>query len=98
MKLRFGYLFLGALFCASLTAQDAAPPAFAPETIGLKYRVPSGWDAIDAQSTLPELKKRQTSNAKTEEEKREIACIEIPASARNGNPPSFLTVMALPFD
>lgn len=98
MKLIFSALILGALGCVSLPAQDPATPLFTPETVGLTYHIPTGWDAIDAQSTLPEVKKRQTESAKTDEEKKEIACIQIPLSARHGDPPSFLAVMALPFD
>jgi hypothetical protein len=98
MKLLIPGLILTALGSVAMPAQDSATPVFTPETVGLKYHIPTGWDAIDAQSTLPELKKRQTENAKTDEEKKEIACIQIPVSARHGGPPSFLAVVALPFD
>ena len=82
-----------------LPAQEPAPSAAPPpESFGFSYRLPSGWEAIDAQSSLPEVKQRQTANAKTDEEKKEIACIQIPLSAKKGAPPSFLAVMALPFD
>ena len=78
-----------------------APPVSTPSTeeLGFTYHIPSGWDAIDAQSTLPEVKKQQTEKAKTDEEKREIACVQIPISARReAPPPSLLVAMALPFD
>lgn len=78
--------------------QDQPVPAPTPEDFGFAYHLPSGWDAIDAQSTLPEIKTRQSANAKTDEEKKEIACIQVPVSARKGAPPSFLAAMALPFD
>jgi len=83
-----------------MPAQEPAPSVSAPtaEQIGFTYRVPSGWIAVDAQSTLPEVKERQLANAKTEEEKKEIACIQVPISARKGPPPSFLAGVALPFD
>lgn len=82
-----------------LAAQEQAVPAVPTnESFGFSYRLPAGWEAIDAQSTLPEVKQRQTANAKTDEEKKEIACIQIPTSARKGSPPSFLAAMALPFD
>jgi hypothetical protein len=98
MNLRF-LLLVFSLISASLLAQEpAAPsPAATPEQIGFTYHIPSGWDAIDAQSTLPEVKERQLANAKTSEEKQEIACIQVPVSARKGPPPSFLVAMALPF-
>jgi hypothetical protein len=79
----------------SQTPPVAAPP---PEEMGFTYHIPQGWDAIDAQSTLPEVKQQQAAHAKTEDEKKEINCVQIPISARHGAPPSFLAVMALPFD
>ncbi len=98
MKLRDLTLIIALLCCTLLVSQQVPAPAVTPETFGFSYSLPAGWDAIDAQSTLPEVKQRQMQNAKTDEEKKEIACIQVPASARHGNPPSFLAVMALPFD
>lgn len=102
MRLSNLSLILALLCSVPLAGQQAAAPtaapAVAPETFGLTYRLPGGWDAIDAQSTLPEVKARQAANAKTDEEKKEIACIQVPVSARTGPPPSFLAVIALPFD
>jgi len=88
------------LISAPLLAQVPADPAPAPapEELGFLYHVPAGWDAIDAQGTLPEVKKNQMAKAKTDEEKKEIACVQIPISARRGSPPSFMAAMALPFD
>lgn len=85
------------LLSAALVAQQTSTPAPTPDDLGFRYHLPSGWDAIDTQSTLPEIKQRQLANAKTEEEKKGIACIQVPLSARKGPPPSFLTVMALPY-
>ena len=88
------------LISVPLLAQAPADPAPAPapEELGFLYHVPAGWDAIDAQATLPEVKKNQMAKAKTDEEKKEIACVQIPISARRGSPPSFMAAMALPFD
>src|ERR1700739_1672596 len=86
------------LIAAPLMAQTPAALPPSTEDLGFKYQVPAGWDAIDAQSTLPEVKKNQMDKAKTEDEKRGIACVQIPISARRGNPPSFMAAMALPFD
>jgi hypothetical protein len=79
------------------TPEPAVPAPPTPEQLGFSYHVPAGWAAIDAQSTLPEVKQHQLANAKTDEEKKEIACIQVPLSARKGPPPSFLAAMALPF-
>ncbi len=82
-----------------MLAQAQAFTTPSTEELGFTYHIPSGWEATDAQSTLPEVKKQQTEKAKTDEEKREIACVQIPISAkRDDAPPSFLAAMALPFD
>jgi hypothetical protein len=92
------YLAVLILMAAPLLSQDLALPAPSTEFLGFTYRVPAGWNAIDAQATLPEVKKRQLETAKTDDEKKMIACVQIPISARRGAPPSFLAAMALPFD
>ncbi|HEY1576253.1 MAG TPA: hypothetical protein VGF82_04185 [Terracidiphilus sp.] len=86
------------LISAAMAAQQAAAPAPTSDDLGFSYHIPSGWAAIDTQSSLPEVKQRQLENAKTDEEKKGIACIQVPISARKGPPPSFLTAMALPYD
>lgn len=90
--------FFSLTLCALGREQQIPPPAPTTADFGFEYHVPAGWDPIDAQSTLPEVKARQTANAKTDEEKKEIACIQVPVSARKGPTPSFLAAMALPFD
>ena len=88
------------LIAASVLAQTPEAPVASPgpQQFGFSFHVPAGWTGIDAQSTLPELKERQLASAKTDEERKQIACVEIPVSARKGPPPSFLAAMALPFD
>lgn len=92
------YLAIFILMTAPLLAQDLALPAPSTEFLGFTYHVPAGWDQIETQSTLPEVKKRQMETAKTDDEKKMIACVQVPISARRGAPPSFLAAMALPFD
>ena len=86
------------LIAAPLLAQAPPAAAPAPEDFGFTYHTPESWDAIDAQSTLPEVKQQQAAKARTDDERREIACVQVPISARRPAPPSFLAVMALPFD
>ena len=99
--MKVGVLF-SAFFLMMMNAGAQEPqqsvPAPTPADFGFEYHLPSGWDAIDAQSTLPEVKARQAAKAKTDDEKKEIACIQVPLSARKGQPPSILAAMALPFD
>jgi hypothetical protein len=86
------------LIAAPLLAQEIALPAPSTEFLGFTYHLPAGWDAIDTQATLPEVKKNQMAKAKTDDERKEIACVQIPISARHGSPPSFMAAMALPFE
>lgn len=81
-----------------MLAQESTAAQVPSSYLGFDYHLPSGWDAVDTQATLPEVKQRQLANAKTDDEKKQIACIQIPISARSGNPPSFLAAMAMPFD
>ncbi len=85
------------LLAVPVLAQAPPPASPTPEDFGFTYHLPQGWDAIDAQSTLPEVKQQQAAAAKSDDEKKEIACIQIPVSARQADPPSFLAVIALPF-
>lgn len=99
MRLRnLAFVFIAVCSVPLVAQEQGASTAPTPESFGFSYRLPTGWEPIDTQSSLPEVKQRQTANAKTDEEKKEIACIQIPLSARKGAPPSFLAVMALPFD
>jgi hypothetical protein len=96
MNLRHLCLLL-AICCAPLLAQDPASLPSSTTELGFAYHIPAGWVAVDAQSTLPEVKKQRLEKAETDEEKKEITCIQIPMSARRAAPPSFLAVVGLPF-
>ena len=99
-----------ALYCAPLLAQTQAPAAAstaatsagAAQThsseIGFTYGIPTDWEVVDAQSTLPAVKEKQAQSATTEEERKGIACVQVALTARHGNPASVMVVVALPFD
>lgn len=93
--LRFAVL-LG--IAVSPLLQFAQSPTPQTSNLGFTYHVPSEWEPVDAQSSLAELKEQKAQNAKTETERKAISCVQIPVSARRGNPPSFMTAMALPLD
>jgi hypothetical protein len=86
------------LGCASISAQ--APPASTVHTsvFGFSYSVPSDWQVTESQATPSEIRERQTQNAKSEEEKKGIACLQVALTARHGDPASVIVAMALPFD
>jgi hypothetical protein len=87
-----------AVGCANLLAQAPAPPVVHTSEYGFSYSVPSDWQVAEAQPTPAEIKEKQAQEAKTEEEKKGIACLQVAMTARHGDPTSVIVAMALPFD
>jgi hypothetical protein len=90
---------------APTPAQSApAPVESAPESkthvsqLGFSYSVPTDWEVVDAQGTLPKAKAEADKDATNDEEKKGLACVQIAFSARRGDPASVLVAVALPFD
>ena len=83
-----------------------APPStpVAPEAkshvspLGFSYSIPTDWEVVDAQGTLPRAKEEADKNATTDEEKKGLACVQVALTARHGEPASVLVEVALPFD
>ena len=84
--------------CASLHAQAPGIATVHTSEFGFSYSVPSDWQVTDAQPTPSELREQQTQNAKTEEEKKGISCLQIAMTAKHGDPTSVIVAMALPFN
>jgi len=86
---------------ASLGAQA---PVSAPASqthasaVGFSYTLPTDWQVVDAQPTLPSVQQEVAKTATSEDEKKGIACIQIALTARHGNPASVVVVVALPYD
>jgi hypothetical protein len=88
-------------FAASLALMAA--PLFAQNhlqvhtsNLGFSYSLPSDWETVDPQVTLPAAKEQGAQNAATAEEKKGIACVQVDLSARHGV--SAIVEVALPFD
>ncbi len=79
----------------------AQTPAAAPEAhasdLGFSYSLPSDWEVVNANPTLPGVKEQAQQNAATDEEKKGVACVQIALTARHGEPASVLVVVELPF-
>ena len=88
------FLLIG---CASLLAQAPASNTVHTSEFGFSYSVPSDWQVTETQATTTEFKEQQTQNAKSEEEKKGIACLQVALTARQGDPASVIVAMALPF-
>lgn len=89
----------------NLVAQTPAPappaaPASQPHAseLGFSYSIPTDWQVVDAQGTLPTVKAQANQNATSEDEKKGLACVELALTARHGDPASILVEVALPFD
>ncbi len=83
---------------ANLLAQAPATPVVHSSELGFSYSVPSDWQVAEAQPTPPEIKEKQTQEAKSEDEKKGIACLQVAMTARHGDPAAVIVAMALPFD
>lgn len=87
-------LILG-LIAASLALHAQAPRARS-EALGFTYSLPDDWQAIvpKAQTEPPP---KAPLNAPAEV-KKGITCVQVPMTARHGDPPSVVVIVALPFD
>ncbi len=82
----------------------AAPGQSSPEVrtfsnpLGFSYSIPAGWEALNTSGNLAETRTQQSSQATSAAEKKGVACVQVPLTARYGNPASVIVEMALPFD
>ena len=81
-----------------LLAQAPATPVVHSSEFGFSYSVPSDWQVAEAQPTPPEIREKQSQEARSDDEKKGIACLQIALTARRGDPASVIVAMALPFD
>jgi hypothetical protein len=82
------------------TTESANPSPSSTHTseLGFAYSVPTDWTVVDNSSTLPDVKQQAQQNATSAEDKKGEACVQIPLTARHGDPTSLLVVVQLPFD
>lgn len=93
--------FTAVLAFAGVTLAAQAPPPTSQShasELGFSYSIPTDWEVVDAQGTLPTVKAQANQNATSEDEKKGLACVEIALTARHGDPASVLVEVALPFD
>ncbi len=94
--------WIAALFalCSAPLLSQTATPATASHTsaLGFSYALPTDWQVVEATPTLNDMKQRQADQTANQNEKKGIGCVEIPITARHGDPASMVVVMALPFD
>lgn len=84
---RWGWL----LAVASLPLAAQAPQVIS-DPLGFSYSVPSGWQLV-----IPQPQKITEPPNMPQEVKKGMACVEVPLTARHGNPASAIVIIALPF-
>ena len=98
MKLRVTFILaLGSAMTLPAQAPTNAVKAHTSD-LGFSYGLPSDWQVVDSQATLPQVKEQAAEKAGSDEEKRGVQCVQMALTARKGNPPSVIVVVAMPFD
>jgi len=99
------------LCAATLAAQAPATPAAAPipppppppaaqantNDLGFSYSLPSDWTVVDTKPMLP-VAVQQAARDYGNEAAKMAACLQLPLTARHGDPPSAIAVVGLSFD
>jgi hypothetical protein len=90
--------------CASpLSAQaPASAPVVVPaqvhtNDIGFSYNLPSDWEVVDIQSSVPAIKDKVEKEATSEGEKIGASCSQVALTARHGTPSSVVVVIVVPY-
>jgi hypothetical protein len=66
--------------------------------VGFSYSLPADWEVVDTKPTLPQVQQEVAKTAKSEDEKKDIVCVQVALTARHGEPASVVVVVALPYD
>lgn len=74
----------------------AQGPQVHSDPIGFSYNLPDDWEAVTPKPT-PAAEAKLPANAPAAE-RTGTACVQVPLTARHGNPQSDIVVVALPFD
>lgn len=77
-----------------------APAATEPKgqagELGFAYDFPAGWEVVNLQGAAPQAKEQAAQNAKTEQEKKGLACAAMGPTAHSGG--SVIVNVSVPFD
>lgn len=79
-----------------LQAQRATDTADS-SSFGFSYHLPASWKPANENTALPAAKQNAVQSADKMSEKVGVACAQVVLSARHGDPPSVVVVVALPF-
>lgn len=88
---RWGWL----LAITSLPLAAQAPQVH--DALGFSYNLPADWEEVIPAP--PQATEQPKASQNTPQEvKKGIACVEVPLTARRGDPASAIVIIALPFD
>lgn len=91
-------VFVSAICLAACAVASAQGPTQVHRSdLGFSYALPTDWQIVSENPTLPILKEDRAQSASDEAEKKGIQCIQLELNARHGTPPSVITILQLPF-
>jgi hypothetical protein len=97
-RLLTSILVLGSFPLLAQTPGPASAGVAHTSDIGFSYSIPADWEVVDTKPTLPAVQAEVAKTAKSEDEKKGIACVQVALTARHGDPASVVVVVALPYD
>lgn len=89
-------LLLAALGIAPAQTPDTATQLHS-HAVGFTYTLPADWQIADTKASAA-AQAQMAQNAKSDEEKKGLACIQLALNAWHGDPPSAVVILALPTD
>lgn len=94
MKALF-YTVTFALAVSSVATAQSLAVTRTSNQLGFSFTMPGDWEVIDTSAAA---KEQARQDAKSDQDKKGLGCVEVGLTARRGNPPSVMTEAALPFD
>lgn len=91
-------LMAAPLLAQTPPAQSPAPPAADAHGAEFTYRLPEDWQILTPQAPPPAQQQKEEPKNPNIDVKKGIACLEVPMTARHGDPPSVVVIVALPLD
>jgi hypothetical protein len=87
------------MLAAGLSAVAQGPAPQDPATaFGFVYKLPDDWKIIEPKAPAPAQQRQEERKTSSAQEKRGILCLEVPLTARHGDPPTTIVVDALPYE
>jgi len=88
------------LVAQSVPAQSPAPAPPPANALPAEfiYHLPEDWQILTPKTPAPAQQQKEEQKTPNIDVKKGIACLEVPITARHGDPPSVVVVVALPLE